>query len=530
MGSHVDNSKEEFFAPTGPNIIISDGSSFSETLSFSVNEDPLRSPFNGNNSSDDENLERNHSYDDHSSVTSINLNGDSDPRDDENESDVQESNLYLDSSTSEYLRVKVTRPQREYGDKVASLVPGGNIYVSYLIVTHTNIPEYGGTDFKVRRRFRDFVALSELLAQSYRGFFIPPRPDKNIVESQVMQKNEFIEQRRKALERYLGRLSAHPIMRTSKELMQFLQIQENFSSHVDVRSRLSEASLSKSITHSRSQDTHSPKVSQGLVTMWKELKRYVANDAGVRPAITEEDNEFLKQKAKLQELEQNLNQASQEAELLIKAEESLGDVMGRVGLAFIKLSKYENQAVSSEAQRVHSADTKQIGTAALKASRSYRETNEQSVKHLDKLQEYLSVMQAVHTAFSDRSDALSTIQSLMSELSSLKSKDECLSSSSSGFYGDTIGNSLKAAESREHIRATQKNLDHATRQYECIKENNRKELRRFETERKSDFLNMMKGFAHCQVANAEKVAKIWESAADDLQGYMSRAAVVPEFP
>jgi hypothetical protein len=125
-------------------------------------------------------------------------------------------------SSSEALTVRVLDPQtvQEPG---GSLVPGGTSYVTYRIITHTNMASYGASEFSVRRRFKDVVTLADRLAEHYRGYFIPPRPDKNVVESQVMQKVEFIEQRRLALEKYLGRLATHHVLRHSDELRKFLQ-------------------------------------------------------------------------------------------------------------------------------------------------------------------------------------------------------------------------------------------------------------------------------------------------------------------
>jgi hypothetical protein len=128
------------------------------------------------------------------------------------------------SSSSEFLTVKVSDPQKVQ-ESGSSLVPGGSSHVTYKFTTKTNIPSYLGSEFCVERRFRDVVTLADRLAESYRGYFIPPRPDKSVVEGQVMQKVEFIEQRRIALEKYLARLAAHPVLRHSDELRKFLQIE-----------------------------------------------------------------------------------------------------------------------------------------------------------------------------------------------------------------------------------------------------------------------------------------------------------------
>lgn len=55
--------------------------------------------------------------------------------------------------------------------------------------------------------------------------------------------------------------------------------------------------------------------------------------------------------------------------------------MGELGLAFIKLTKFEEEALFNS-QRLRAADMKNVATAAVKASRLYRESNAQTVKHL----------------------------------------------------------------------------------------------------------------------------------------------------
>lgn len=60
----------------------------------------------------------------------------------------------------------------------------------------------------------------------------------------------------------------------------------------------------------------------------------------------------------------------------------MGETMGELGLAFIKLTKFENEEALFNSQRVRAADMKNVATAAVKASRYYRELNAQTVKHL----------------------------------------------------------------------------------------------------------------------------------------------------
>lgn len=56
--------------------------------------------------------------------------------------------------------------------------------------------------------------------------------------------------------------------------------------------------------------------------------------------------------------------------------------MGQLGLAFVKLTKFETEEAAHDSQRARAADMKNVATAAVKASRLYRELNSQTVKHL----------------------------------------------------------------------------------------------------------------------------------------------------
>ncbi|KAF8394858.1 hypothetical protein HHK36_018795 [Tetracentron sinense] len=414
------------------------------------------------------------------------------------------------SSSSKYLKISVSNTQKEQ-EISNSIVPGGNTYVSYLITTRINMPEFGGSEFKVRRRFKDVVTLSDRLSESYRGFFIPPRPDKNVMESQVMQKQEFVEQRRVALEKYLCRLVAHPVINKSEELKVFLQVQGKLP-----RQLFRESACVVAPPHEVVQPA---KGGRNLLRIFKELKQSVANDwGGSNPPLVEEDSEFLEKKVKLQDLEQQLSNASQQAESLVKAQEHIGETMGVLGLAFIKLSKFETEGAMDNSQRIRGADMKRVATAAVKASRFYRESNAQTVKNLDTLHEYLGLMLAIHSAFSARSSALLTVQTLLSELSSLHSRAEKLGAASTIFGGDK-SRIRKIEELKETIRAAENAKSCAVREYEQIKENNKTELERLHKERRDDFLSMLKGFVINQVGFAEKIANVWAKVAEETSGY-----------
>jgi hypothetical protein len=83
--------------------------------------------------------------------------------------------------------------------------------------------------------------------------------------------------------------------------------------------------------------------------------------------------------------------------------------------------------------------------------------------------EYLGLMLAVHSAFSDRSSALLTVQTLLSELSSLESRAEKLEAASSKVFGADKSRIRKVEELKETIRVTENAKHVAIREYERIK-------------------------------------------------------------
>ncbi|XP_068634371.1 sorting nexin 2B-like [Aristolochia californica] len=447
-------------------------------------------------------------------------------------SGISRSSSSSSSGPSEYVRITVSDPQKEQETSSNSIVSSGNTYWTYLITTRTNSTEFGPgvSEFAVRRRFKDVVTLADRLAESYRGFFIPPRPDKNVVESQVMQKQEFVKQRQAALEKYLARLVAHPVIGKSEELKVFLMVNGRLPlpTTTDVASRMLDGAvkLPKQLFGDSGavlgphEVVQPAKGGRDLLRIFKELKQSVANDwGGTRPPVVEEDKEFLEKKEKMQDLELQLSNASQQAEALVKAQQDMGETMGELGLAFVKLTKFETEEAVFNSQRIRAADTKRVATAAVKASRFYRELNAQTVNHLDSLHEHLGLMMAIHMAFSDRSSALLTVQTLLSELSSLHSRAEKLEVASLKIFGGDRSRIRKIEELKETIKATEDAKNVAIREYERIKENNRVELERLDQERHDCFLDMLKGFVINQVGYAEKIASVWAKVAEETSGY-----------
>uniref|UniRef100_A0A0E0C9P4 PX domain-containing protein n=1 Tax=Oryza meridionalis TaxID=40149 RepID=A0A0E0C9P4_9ORYZ len=428
-----------------------------------------------------------------------------------------------DEATPEFVQITVSEPKKhaEPAAGAAGVIPGSGSYFSYLITTRAA----DGGLFRVRRRFRDVVALADRLAAAYRGLFVPARPDKSIVEGQVMQRHEFVNQRCAALQRYLGRLSAHPTIGRSAELHDFLTEPSGIPTSAGESPR-SDPALSAAMSAAAVTAPTAPaKPGRDFFGMFKDLKQTVANGlVAVRPPPVEEetDAKFVMHKAKLEYFEQHLTTASQQVEALLKAYDDLKATTGQLGMTFIKLAKFEKEQDTCNSQRKRAVDMSNFANAVINVSRLQTKLNAKIEIHLGTIYEYLETMTSVHNAFTDRANALLRVQSLSGDLFLLHTQAAKLESVSSRGMGQERLRYQKIEELKETIRKTEDAKGNARQEYELIKENNMNEIIRFNKEKRHGLVEMLKGFVRNQVSYSEHISSIWTKVAEETKGYTGK--------
>ncbi|KID94931.1 Phox-like protein, partial [Metarhizium majus ARSEF 297] len=116
-------------------------------------------------------------------------------------------------------------------------------FISYLITTHSTFQSFQKETTTVRRRFTDFVFLYKQLMRDYPATAVPPLPDKQRMEYVRGDRfgPDFTLRRAHSFQRFLTRLSLHPILRRAPILHSFL---ESPDWNATMRSRSARASLS----------------------------------------------------------------------------------------------------------------------------------------------------------------------------------------------------------------------------------------------------------------------------------------------
>mmetsp|Transcript_4129 Transcript_4129/g.14781 ORF Transcript_4129/g.14781 Transcript_4129/m.14781 type:complete len:530 (+) Transcript_4129:284-1873(+) len=404
------------------------------------------------------------------------------------------------SAPSGSLEITVTEPLKRVDASGGGLM--NRPFVTYKVTTTSTIPTFScsstGHPIIVRRRFRDFVALADQLFHANRGYFIPPRPEKDVLSSS--NDKDFIEGRRKQLEHWLQRLAAHPILRVSPPLITFLEKDGDFCPK-DMASSMMAQSY-----HVGGDGGN--KGGPDWLRRFREGRQSMVNNYIEKPPLEETDEAFLANKAKLAETEKQLSDASRAAEALINNNEDMVSVLADTGLSLIKLSKF--QEVHNQWQSA--GELKALGSGSVRMSRLTRSASVHSVKSLGLLHENLALLPGIQQAVEDRAHALLTLQTLITDIEKKKDRLAKLEGRQDKKLGGDTKVTRMVQELKQDLGATEEAKKTAQEVYATIQDLNAKEFERFEREKRLDMSKMLLDYVRTQVAFAERSATIWEAA------------------
>jgi sorting nexin-1/2 len=95
---------------------------------------------------------------------------------------------------------------------------------SYKVNSSTTRSGFEAGSHSVVRRYSDFAWLFQELTREYPGVIVPPLPEKQAVGRFG---EDFVESRKRALEKFLQRVAAHPELSNSQFFIVFLQSSES---------------------------------------------------------------------------------------------------------------------------------------------------------------------------------------------------------------------------------------------------------------------------------------------------------------
>jgi hypothetical protein len=380
----------------------------------------------------------------------------------------------------------------------------------------------------VRRRFNDFVALADVLAETQRGYFVFPRPDKDLLEGAASgrSESEFIEFRRVELERYLRKLAAHPIISQSEEFKVFLTAEGSLSSSYQWQGILPpRASFMEGVARlprqligseplmvATTELTKNSRHSNDLFRRLRELGERMRQDDPNHVSNLPPDEVRLRTiTAGVESYAEAVAHASRRAEKVLRDYEKLGMTIGDLGLALVRLGKYEDEEGSGKlgaytelgtGARTMAANYRQSGIAAIRCSRLARSATSECITALEPLHTELALAPAIVEALKDREAALLTKQSVKEDISRRRNALRA-------------PNALPASRVhslQDEIAALEAASEIADGEYERIKSRNQEELQRWSKERMNEYEDMAASCERVLSTYYLRTGEVWNNS------------------
>eukprot|EP01025_Chloroclados_australasicus_P055401 TRINITY_DN66_c5_g1_i1.p1 TRINITY_DN66_c5_g1~~TRINITY_DN66_c5_g1_i1.p1 ORF type:complete len:554 (-),score=85.44 TRINITY_DN66_c5_g1_i1:327-1988(-) len=423
------------------------------------------------------------------------------------------------SLAKSHVHITVSEPLKMTGP---SPIPGVNEpYMTYLITTKCSQPSFLPAQTTVRRRFKDVVALANLLKATHRGYFIPPRPEKNPVQGKKMD-DKFIEYRRRALERYLNVLGVHEVIGKSEEFATFLSLDgELRTSHkwtelypteaswIDGLTKLIRQMLGKEkpIPHPE-EAVQSTKKSYDLVRMVKEGLQLHRNRQQGEEQHTPEELQLRSDKSLVEDTRKQLANTVKKSDAFSRRFKRYVDRFYSLGLVMKAMGTYLDEQGFSPDEGAKLVARQCDGFYQVGST-----VQEQSAHQLQLFYHYKHYMPAVLEALNAREGALLTLQTLDNEIEAKEAKIEELQNPSNASIETRQKRIANVRSDLEALKAAQESAD---AQYKMIKDRNQQEIARLNQQQEMEFMDMLIKFADIQNKFWVQQRAAWKRVAVEL--------------
>ncbi|WVF68970.1 hypothetical protein IAT40_003744 [Kwoniella sp. CBS 6097] len=351
-------------------------------------------------------------------------------------------------------------------------------YTVYTVKTQTTSPHYRKGAFSVLRRFSDFLWLFEVLTSNNPGVIVPPVPGKHTFGR---FQDQFIETRRAALQRCLGKITSHPVLQLDPDLRLFL---ESDSFAYESKARRQEVQAAE-------------KHSASLLSGW------------TGPKFVEHDDWFDSRKNFLDSLESQLKGLSKSIELSSKNRLELSQSISELAETITALSE-------SDLGTALSTTLAHLASIAEKEKESSEEqAKDEVVEILNLADEYVRFIGSVRGAFGGRVKAWTAWQNQEKEVTRVKAQREKLRAQ--GKLGDRAQSSLaEVAEAERKARDLHGTYDHLSRL-------TKSEFVRFERERIVEFKATLERYLEGMMDRERELIGAWEGLHKEIVGLVDRS-------
>lgn len=427
--------------------------------------------------------------------------------------------------------VSVTDPVRYVSDH--AYVPGlTSSHFEYLITSS----DENGT-YAVRRRFSDFVQLADVLAETHRGYFIFPRPERGTLDAAAAGRTEaeFLSLRQVELERYLVRLCEHPVLSTSDELAVFLETGGSLASSVAWRQVVPlRPTLLDGILRLPGQligtDSAVPTVqdikknSRNTNDVMRMLKEVMVKEEA-QGDVPADEIAWRRIREGIERYSECLVAASTTSERLVRESERLSIVMGDIGLSLIRMAKYEDDHGSPTGRyspfaattRAMAEVSRRCGMELAKMSKMERHATEDRVVALEPINNLLAMAQSATSALMERESAFATMRSVQDDLNKARASLDMMEKVQAVTTLPDPVSEKKLAAIRNDVVGLEAALRVASTTYETLFERNKSDYERWREDQASDVKSVHLELSQAMLLHGRKKAEEASALTRDLR-------------
>ena len=367
-------------------------------------------------------------------------------------------------------------------DEPEKIGNGINAYLVYIVNYETNLPSFLRSQSSVRRRYSDFLKLFLDLSARYArfGHIIPTAPEKSLqtLTKVKLGKNleevnceVFLEKRRGALERFLNRIGAHPVLCLDSGFKNFLEVEGELPRTRET-AMVSKEGIRRMV---RDVGDHLPKIGKrsSETDMWFEMKQ------------TQFDS-----------LEMQMKKLAKSIDLLVLERQKLCDACFTFSKDLGVLGQVESKSDICVSIQVLSDLEYKVG-----------EFNQQQWKLEflllgELIKDYLGLIGSIKRCFMERARVFKSWQRLQGAL--ILSRDKESKYQVQGKPDKLI---LIQAEITSISQQAVENED----LYDKISQNIVEEIEIFESQKSVDFKATIRRYLQCLMDHQEEVVKCWQS-------------------
>ena len=362
---------------------------------------------------------------------------------------------------------------------------------SYKVNTSTNRPAFSYGQFSVLRRYSDFEWLLDQLGTAFPGTILPPIPEKQAVGR---FSPDFVEQRRRGLERFLIKISQHPTLVDSQYLISFLTADD----------------VAFNIAKSTVRQENDDKSNGSMVSWFNKAATTMANVATNKTVNIEKTASDLKIEEILEylnQLENHMSSVSKGTSLVVKRNRDMANALFEFGQAFTWLGQSEGDFLGTALI--------QVGNAADQLSVTSTEFSEtESLEFEEPIQEYFRLVGSVKSTIFRRQSKKSIYINAISDLDSKQSSyTKALS---------MAGKEDIAAKKQKDLELAQQYVESAKGDLDAVTDVLLNEFEKFKSEKAADIKTLLANFAKMQGDYHRSAEKIW---GDILPQLMSAADI-----